>query len=140
MKEINTILNKLIEENKTPSVQYVFFDRDTISYRFQSGLADIKNQRKTTENTTYNTYSITKTFTALAVLQLAEQEKLDIEHPIKDYLPAFAYPAEITIKQLMSHSGGIPNPIPLSWTDGMVLMNIKRCARVGKPGHFLICM
>lgn len=115
MKEIDTILSKHIKGNKTPSVQYVFFNRDTITYRFQSGLADIKNQRKTTENTTYNDYSVTKTFTALAVLQLAEQEKLDIEHPIKDYLPEFPYPAEITIKQLMSHSAGIPNPIPLRW-------------------------
>ena len=115
MKEIDSILSKHIKENKTPSVQYVFFDRDSITYSFQSGLADIKNRRITTENTTYNAYSVTKTFTALAVLQLAEHEKLDIEHPIKDYLPEFPYPEEITIKQLMSHSAGIPNPIPLSW-------------------------
>ena len=115
MKEIDTILSKYIKENKTPSVQYVFFNRNTITYSFQSGLADIKNRRKTTENTTYNAYSVTKTFTALAILQLAEQEKLDIEHPIKDYLPEFPYPPQITIKQLMSHAAGIPNPIPLSW-------------------------
>lgn len=115
MKEIDTILSKYIKENKAPSVQYVFFDKDTITYSFQCGLADIKNHRITTENTTYNAYSVTKTFTALAILQLAEQEKLDIDHPIKDYLPEFPYPAEITIKQLMSHSAGIPNPIPLSW-------------------------
>ena len=115
MKEIDTILNEHIKENKTPSVQYVFFDRDTIRYSFQSGLSDIKNQRKTTDNTTYNAYSVTKTFTALAILQLAEQEKLDIEHPIKNYLPEFPYPMEITIKQLMNHAAGIPNPVPLSW-------------------------
>jgi CubicO group peptidase (beta-lactamase class C family) len=115
MKEIDTILSKYIKEIKAPSVQYVFFNRDTITYSFQCGLADIKNQRKIKENDTYNAYSVTKTFTALAILQLAEQEKLDIEHPIKDYLPEFQYPAEITIKQLMSHSAGIPNPIPLSW-------------------------
>ena len=115
MREIDTILYKHIKENKAPSVQYVFFNRNTITYSFQSGLADIKNQRITTENTTYNVYSVTKTFTALAVLQLAEQEKLDIELPIKNYLPEFPYTAEITIKQLMSHAAGIPNPIPLSW-------------------------
>ena len=49
MKEIDTILSKHIKENKTPSVQYVFFNRDTITYSFQSGLADIKNQRKIKE-------------------------------------------------------------------------------------------
>jgi D-alanyl-D-alanine carboxypeptidase len=55
----------------------MFFSIGIITYSFQSGLADIKNQRKTTENSTYNAYSVTKTFTALAILQLAEQEKLD---------------------------------------------------------------
>ncbi len=115
MKEVDTILIKLIKENKTPSVQYVFFDTDSVIHRFQSGFADIIKQRKTSENTCYNAYSVTKTFTAMAVLQLAEQEKLDIGKPIKTYLPEFSYPSEITIKQLMCHSAGIPNPIPLNW-------------------------
>jgi len=115
MNEVDTFLIKQIKESKTPSVQYVFFDTETIIHRFQSGFADIRTQRKTTENTSYNAYSITKTFTALVVLQLAEQEKLEIEHSIIKYLPEFPYPSDITIKQLMSHSAGIPNPIPLSW-------------------------
>jgi len=115
MKEIDNILIKQIEDNNTPSVQYVVFNKDSIIHRFQYGFADIKNQEKTLKNTTYNAYSVTKTFTALAVLQLAEQKKLDIEQPIKKYLPEFPYSSEITIKQLMTHSGGIPNPIPLSW-------------------------
>ncbi|MFV5692722.1 serine hydrolase domain-containing protein [Flavobacterium sp. LT1R49] len=115
MDLIDTILIKQVEENKTPSVQYVIFDKDRVIHRFQSGYADIKKQKKTTENTTYNAFSITKTFTALSILQLAEKKKLDIEQPIKKYLPEFPYSSEITIRQLMSHSAGIPNPIPLSW-------------------------
>ncbi len=115
MKKIDNILIKQIEDNKTPSVQYAIFNKDSVIHRFQSGFADIKNQKKITENTTYNAYSVTKTFTALAVLQLSEQKKLHIEQPIKKYLPEFPYSSEITIQQLLAHSGGIPNPIPLSW-------------------------
>src|SRR4030095_16030434 len=55
------------------------------------------------------------TFTALTVLQLAERELIDIDKPIKNYLPSFPYSAEITTRQVLSHSAGIPNPIPLSW-------------------------
>lgn len=115
MKEIDNILIKQIDDNNTPSVQYVIFNKDSVIHRFQYGFADIKKQEKTTENTTYNAYSVTKTFTALAVLQLSEQKKLNIEQPIREYLPEFPYSSEITIQQLMTHSGGIPNPIPLSW-------------------------
>jgi CubicO group peptidase (beta-lactamase class C family) len=41
--------------------------------------------------------------------------KLELEQPVKRYLPDFPYSLEITVRQLLSHSAGIPNPIPLSW-------------------------
>jgi D-alanyl-D-alanine carboxypeptidase len=89
MHEIDHILKKEVEENKTPSVQYLLFNKDNVIHTFRFGLADIKNQTPVDENTTYNVYSVTKTFTALAILQLAEQNKVDIRKPIKDYLPGF---------------------------------------------------
>ena len=115
MNEIDKILIKQVEENNTPSVQYILFDKDSVIHRFQFGFADIKNQKIIDENTTYNAFSITKTFTALAVLQLAEQKKLDIEQPAKKYFTDFPYTSDITIRQLLTHSAGIPNPIPLNW-------------------------
>ncbi|MGB5436967.1 MAG: serine hydrolase domain-containing protein [Maribacter sp.] len=115
MNEIDKTLTKLIEKNKTPSVQYVIFDTNDIIHKFQGGFADIKNKKETTKKTTYNAFSVTKTFTALAILQLAEQGMIDIEQPAIKYLPDFPYPPEITIRQLLNHSSGIPNPIPLSW-------------------------
>jgi D-alanyl-D-alanine carboxypeptidase len=115
MDEIDDILKKEVEENKTPSVQYIFFNKDNVIHTSRFGLADIKNQATVDENTTYNAYSVTKTFTALAVLQLVEQNKVDIKQPIKDYLPEFPYTPDITVHQLLAHSAGIPNPIPLSW-------------------------
>lgn len=114
-READTILTNLIEHNRTPSVQYAFFTKDAVIHSYNAGRADILNNKKVTEATTCNIYSITKTFTALAVLQLAERKLLDIENPVKSYLPQFPYSSQITIKQLLSHSAGIPNPIPLSW-------------------------
>jgi D-alanyl-D-alanine carboxypeptidase len=114
MNEIDNVLAKEVRKNKTPSVQYVIFNRDSVMYRFRSGFADILNQKKVEDITTYNAYSVTKTFTALAVLQLAQQKKLDIDIPVKSYFPDFPYSSEITIRQLMTHSAGIPNPVPLS--------------------------
>jgi CubicO group peptidase (beta-lactamase class C family) len=115
MNESDTLLIEQIENHKTPSAQYFFFDKDKILNKFLGGFADLKKQRNTAENTTYNGYSVTKTFTALAILQLAELKKIDIGDSIKSYLPEFPYSNDITIRQLMAHTAGIPNPIPLNW-------------------------
>jgi len=115
INEIDAVLTEEVSEHKTPSVQYVLFTRDGIIHRFQYGSVDILKQKNIDEHTTYNAFSVTKTFTALAILQLAEKGRLNIEHPAKQYLPDFPYSSVITVRQLLAHSAGIPNPIPLSW-------------------------
>jgi D-alanyl-D-alanine carboxypeptidase len=115
MTGVDSILSREIEESRSPSVQYLFFDKDSVIHQFRDGLADISDGIKTYEDTTYHAFSVTKTFTALAILQLAEQQRLDIRLPVINYLPQFPYPPEITIEQVMSHSAGIPSPIPLRW-------------------------
>jgi len=115
MTSVDSVLIEQIEENKTPSVQYLFFDKDKIIHEFRDGFANIKGGIKTSEKTTYHAFSVTKTFTALAILQLAIQQRINIKLPIINYLPEFPYPPEITVEQVMSHSAGIPNPIPLRW-------------------------
>lgn len=115
MKEIDKILGAEIAGNKTPSVQYIIFNRNEVIYNFSSGLADIESGKRIDESTTYNLFSITKTFTAIAVLQLQEKGKLNINEPALKYLQEFPYGNNITIKHLLNHSAGIPNPIPLSW-------------------------
>lgn len=115
MKNINTFLTDQIDNNETPSLQYAFFDTDSTIYEFQYGQINRSSSEAIDEKTTYNIFSVTKTFTALAVLQLAQQGKLGLTHPVSDYLPGFGYDPTITVEQLLSHTAGIPNPLPLKW-------------------------
>lgn len=110
----NEVLDSILDNDKSPSVSYIFFDQNQIIHFFQKGKADISNQRNVTENTSYCAYSVTKTFTALAILQLAEKGKLSLNDKAKDHIE-FPYSDKITIKQLLSHSAGIPSPLPLKW-------------------------
>jgi CubicO group peptidase (beta-lactamase class C family) len=114
MNEIDLLLSKLTGSN-TPGVRYSIFNMDGIIHTFESGYADILNKKDISSNNCFHWYSVTKTFTALAVMQLAELKKIDIDNPVKDYLPEFPYSSDITVHQLLSHSAGIPNPVPLSW-------------------------
>ena len=115
MNRVDDFLTNQVNENKTPSVQYIIFNEDTVIHKFQSGLADIKNQKTINWRTTFNAFSVTKTFTSLAILQLAEKGKLSIDTSAKRYLSDFPYSSDITIRHLLAHSSGIPNPNPLSW-------------------------
>ncbi len=63
MTNVDSVLTEQIEENKTPSVQYLFFDKDQIIHQFRDGFADIKGGIKTSEKTAYHAFSVTKTFT-----------------------------------------------------------------------------
>lgn len=59
--------------------------------------------------------SISKTFTAFAVLQLVDDGRIDLDDPVVDHLPDFTMDDpradRISVRQLLSHTSGIPNPI-----------------------------
>ncbi len=113
--DAEAVLKKLTDHQQTPSVQYLVFNNDSIIYSWSNGLADIAGHRTADPKTTCHAYSVTKTFTALAILQLAADGKMEIDDPVYRYLPEFSYGRQITVRNLLSHSSGIPNPIPLGW-------------------------
>lgn len=113
--DAEAVLKKIMDKQQTPSIQYLIFNSGNIIYSWSNGLADIAENRAPDPKTTYHAYSVTKTFTALAILQLAADGKLDIEAPVYRYLSDFPYGRQITVRNLLSHSSGIPNPIPLGW-------------------------
>jgi D-alanyl-D-alanine carboxypeptidase len=74
------------------------------------GLADIETGVKATPETVYRIASITKQFTAAAVMRLVEQGKLSLEDPITKHLPDFPTQGhDVTIRHLLSHTSGIKN-------------------------------
>ena len=115
MEKVDQILSEQISRNKTPGIQYYFFDSESTLHSYKGGFADIKNEKKINDETTFNCWSTTKTLTALAIVQLAERGALNLDDPVIKHIADFPYPPEITIKQLLTHSSGIPNPIPLKW-------------------------
>lgn len=70
------------------------------------GVRDLETREPVTVHTMFHIASITKTFTAAAVMQLIEQQQLSLDAPIAQYLPAFAN-SSITVTQLLTHSAGL---------------------------------
>jgi CubicO group peptidase (beta-lactamase class C family) len=65
--------------------------------------------------TTLMAYSMSKTITAAAILHLVQAKKLELDDTIDRYMDWHPYGPGITIRHLISHTSGIPNPIPLAW-------------------------
>jgi CubicO group peptidase (beta-lactamase class C family) len=77
-------------------------------YKKSFGFADFKNKIPNSETSRFNIASVSKTFTAVSILQLKEKGKIDIDKPVKKYLPEFPYD-DITIRHLLSHTSGLPD-------------------------------
>ena len=102
--------------SKVPGLQYIVTNTAHIIFEYTNGWADVQNRRPMTLDTTMMAYSMTKVFTAIAILQLAEQGKLDLNVGLDSYLADTPYTGHnITIRQILDHTSGIPNPIPLKW-------------------------
>lgn len=102
--------------SQVPGLQYAVVNADGTLFEYAGGWADVRNRKAMTPDITLMAYSMTKTFTAVAILQLVEQRKLELDDDIDRYLPDNPYDSHhITVRQLLDHTAGLPNPIPLRW-------------------------
>jgi D-alanyl-D-alanine carboxypeptidase len=102
--------------HRVPGLQYVVVSAGKALFEYAGGWADIRNERPMTLDTTMMAYSMTKTFTAVAVLQLVEQRKFGLDDTMARHISLEVPNSErITIRQLLDHTSGLPNPIPLRW-------------------------
>ena len=71
------------------------------------GLADIENRVPMTDSSVLRVGSVTKQFTAAAILRLADQGKLSVDDPLSKYVPDFPRAGEVKLRHLLSHTSGI---------------------------------
>ncbi|MGP3637724.1 serine hydrolase domain-containing protein [Streptomyces sp. 24-1644] len=88
------------------------------TWRGASGFADVRTGRPVRPDMRHRVGSITKTFTAAAVMQQVEQGRIRLDAPIGDYLPE-SVPGErgrkITVRMLLNNTSGIPDYIPYAF-------------------------
>jgi CubicO group peptidase (beta-lactamase class C family) len=92
--------------------------KDGLTAFQEHGVADVESQTQVTQDTAFRIASITKTFTAVAVMQLWEQGRIDLDAPANDYLrsyklvPAKSQHRPAAIRDLLTHSAGVPEQVP----------------------------
>ena len=98
-----------------PGITFVLVQGNSIVHAKGYGLADVQSQRPmSAEQSLFPVASLSKTVVAIAVMQLYEQGKIDLDTDINNYLNTFDYQTDfspITIKQLLTHTAGIDDRV-----------------------------
>ncbi|HHW18301.1 MAG TPA: beta-lactamase family protein [Firmicutes bacterium] len=109
-------VKSLIEEHNAPGLAVGVISGGNVVYCRGFGYRDLDKKLPVTENTVFGIASVSKSFTALGILQLSEKGLVSIEHPVKRYLPELGLPDpamadRVTIHNFLTHTSGIP-PLP----------------------------
>ena len=102
-------LDQLRNDLKMPGMAAVIAIDQRVAWSSGFGLADVENRRNATPTTTYHLASLTKTFCATVLLQLAEEGRVTLEDPVSQYGVPLTSSGTIRVKHLLSHtSQGTP--------------------------------
>jgi D-alanyl-D-alanine carboxypeptidase len=104
--EIEKYLESLTDEN-SPGFSYLIAKDGLIIAKGGIGLANIESKTPNSTDTIFRAASITKQFTAVSILQLADQGKLTLDDKLGKYFPELPNAEKITIRHLLNHTSGI---------------------------------
>jgi CubicO group peptidase (beta-lactamase class C family) len=108
---LDRFVEQYMREMNSPGLALVLADRNGVQRVVHYGLGDLEARQPAGEDTLYEIGSISKSFVALALLQLHDEGKLDFDRPIVDYLPWLRVDsrfAPITTHHLLTHTTGLP--------------------------------
>ena len=141
-KGIATLMSTLYERGQFNGAVLVA-QRGAIIYRNAFGMANFQTGSRFTPETPSNIGSVTKQFTAMAIMILRERGRLSYDDPISKYIPEFSPPSSLgraTLRQLLNHTSGLPDYSDLGIDDsgldpqGLIAALVKRGASLAKRG------
>jgi len=108
LQKIEQLISSEMARASVPGVSLAIATDGKIQWAGGFGMADLENFVPMTANTRVRLASISKTITAVAVMQLVEKGKIDLDAPIRRYVPEFPEQQwPVTVRQVMTHTAGI---------------------------------
>lgn len=127
---IDRLFKEYADSNHLPGVAYGLVVDGKLVYKGNIGYTDIEKKIRVTSSSLFRIASMSKSFTAMAILKLRDEGKLNLDDPAYLYIPELKnlkYPTAdappITIRHLMTHGAGFPEDNP--WGDRQLADNDK---------------
>ncbi len=107
IQKFEDFVRRQMARDQTPGLSIAFM-KDDFVWAKGYGFADLENQSPAKAESAYRLASITKPMTAIAILQLAEKGKINLDAEVQTYVPYFPKkPWPVTVRQVLGHLGGI---------------------------------
>ena len=143
---LEAFIAREVEQKRLPALSIALVDDQSVVWARGFGFADAAKKVPATAETVYRVGSVSKLFTDLAVMQLVEQGKLDLDAPVTDYLPDFKpkdpFGKKLTLRQMMAHRSGLLREPPVgSYFDptdpplAKMVASLNQTALVYPPGE-----
>ncbi|MES2827000.1 MAG: serine hydrolase domain-containing protein [Bacteroidota bacterium] len=136
---IDKIYKEFAEKNHWPGTAYGLVVDGKLVHKSGIGYTDIANKIAVTPKSVFRIASMTKSFTAMAILKLRDEGKLKLDDPAYLYIPemkAIKYPGKdatpITIRHLLTHGAGFPEDNP--WGDRQLAVSDSELMSIYKNG------
>ncbi len=118
VEKLESYLTELTAHETPPALDIVVIQNGVVAYSKAFGATDGPSHKLATPDGVYHYWSVTKLFTATAIMQLVEDGKLRLDDPVTKYVPAFSTRNKsgasvgITVRQLLDHTSGMKNLAP----------------------------
>jgi CubicO group peptidase (beta-lactamase class C family) len=112
-EHLDSFINEYLDWFNIPGLSIAIVRDRQVEFSKGYGVSDVNTGKRVTPDTLFSTASVTKLFVGTAIMQLAEQTRIDLNDPIIKHLPYFKLKDEgykrITILHLVSHTSGLPD-------------------------------
>lgn len=144
-KAVDAEIDALMTRFLIPGAGLALIKDGQIIYTKGYGYSNVAKKQYVTDESTFGIGSITKSFTALAIMQLVEVGKVDLDAPVTRYLPEFrladeVYTPLLQVRHLLTHSSGLPRAdeqwagtVPAS--RAQVIADMAKIKPTAKPGE-----
>lgn len=129
-KTVDSIVMSKMDQYAIPGLAIGVVRDNSVLYTKGYGVREIGTDKLVSEQSIFHTASISKLFTAMAIIHLEDQGKLSIDDKLIDVIPNLQYVEEgikeITIKQLLNHTSGLPDVKNYHWSKNNQAENSLR--------------
>ena len=145
--QLDVFVNEMMSAYDVPGVGLAVVENGEISYVRGYGVRDVTTGAPVTPDTQFAIGSTTKSFTALGVMLLVEEGRVDLDAPVTTYLPEFRLSdpeatRTATVRHLLSHSTGLVRTDASSFDTSVTAADIIKAAAttqlVSKPGKVFV--
>jgi len=123
-ESIDAYIAREMQARRIPGVAVAVVERGAVTFKKAYGVANLETDTPVRTNSVFQLASLTKQFTAAAVMMLVEEGKVKLDAPISSYIENTpASWSSVTVRNLLTHTGGI-TPGAIVRVDGTPLIDI----------------